>query len=154
MSTSPIALSSQTPAPVATATTAPGGPNDLANQNVFLQLLVAQLKYQNPDSPVDGTTFITQLAQFSELSNSTQMVSDLGTIQTELGPAATAATSATTPGTPPPGAGATSGATGATSGVTSATSGATGATSGATGAASGATGATAAVAGANTTNHP
>ncbi len=57
---------------------------NLANQNVFLQLLVAQLKYQDPDSPADGTAFVTQLAQFSELSNTTQSTSDLNNINTLL----------------------------------------------------------------------
>jgi flagellar basal-body rod modification protein FlgD len=33
----------------------------------FLQLLVAQLKGQNPLNPLDGTQFVTQLAQFSSL---------------------------------------------------------------------------------------
>ncbi len=44
----------------------------LANQDVFMQLLVAQLKYQNPMNPADGVEFMTQLTQFSELE---QMVS-------------------------------------------------------------------------------
>jgi len=33
----------------------------------FLQLLVAQLQNQDPLNPMDGTQFVTQLAQFSEL---------------------------------------------------------------------------------------
>ena len=33
----------------------------------FLQLLVAQLKGQNPLDPMEGTEFVTQLAQFSSL---------------------------------------------------------------------------------------
>jgi len=33
----------------------------------FLQLLVAQLKNQDPLNPMDGTQFVSQLAQFSEL---------------------------------------------------------------------------------------
>jgi len=83
-------------------------PSDpLASQNVFLQLLVAQLKNQDPDSPADGTTFITQLAQFSELSNSTRMLSDLDAIQQSAAalaaavPAAHAPSSGASPGTAP-----------------------------------------------------
>jgi flagellar basal-body rod modification protein FlgD len=38
-----------------------------ANQQMFLQLLVAQLKNQDPMQPSDGTQFVAQLAQFSEL---------------------------------------------------------------------------------------
>ena len=33
----------------------------------FLQLLVAQLKGQDPMNPMDGTEFVAQLAQFSSL---------------------------------------------------------------------------------------
>jgi flagellar basal-body rod modification protein FlgD len=33
----------------------------------FLQLLVAQLQNQDPLNPMDGTQFVSQLAQFSEL---------------------------------------------------------------------------------------
>lgn len=39
----------------------------LANKQTFLQLLVAQIKNQDPLNPADGTQFLTQLAQFSEL---------------------------------------------------------------------------------------
>lgn len=37
------------------------------NENQFLQLLVAQLKNQDPMNPADGTQFISELAQFSML---------------------------------------------------------------------------------------
>lgn len=33
----------------------------------FLQLLVAQMKYQNPLEPMDNTEYVSQLAQFSQL---------------------------------------------------------------------------------------
>jgi flagellar basal-body rod modification protein FlgD len=34
---------------------------------MFLQLLVAQMKYQDPSSPTDSTQYLTQSAQFSML---------------------------------------------------------------------------------------
>ena len=42
----------------------------LANENTFLQLLVAQLKNQDPLKPQDGSEFVAQLAQFSALEQS------------------------------------------------------------------------------------
>jgi flagellar basal-body rod modification protein FlgD len=39
----------------------------LANENTFLQLLVAQIKNQDPTNPTDSVQFLTQLAQFSQL---------------------------------------------------------------------------------------
>ena len=43
--------------------------NSAANtqKTQFLRLLVAQLKGQNPLDPMDGTQFVTQLAQFSSV---------------------------------------------------------------------------------------
>ncbi len=41
--------------------------------NMFLQLLVAQLKNQSPLNPMDPTQFVGQLAQFSELSEVTSI---------------------------------------------------------------------------------
>lgn len=50
------------------SSTAPASSVDkLANENTFLQLFTAQLKNQDPLSPADGTQFVSQLAQFSEL---------------------------------------------------------------------------------------
>jgi flagellar basal-body rod modification protein FlgD len=37
------------------------------SESTFLTLLVSQLKNQDPLNPTDSTTFVTQLAQFSEL---------------------------------------------------------------------------------------
>jgi flagellar basal-body rod modification protein FlgD len=55
----------------ATATgTRPGGPAqapDALGKDAFLKLLVAQLKYQNPMSPMDGADFLAQTAQFNML---------------------------------------------------------------------------------------
>ena len=54
--------------------------NNLANEQVFLQLLVAQLKNQDPQNPADGTQFVTQLAQFTTLEQETQSRTDLDSI--------------------------------------------------------------------------
>ncbi len=65
----------------------------LANKEVFLQLLVTQLKNQDPMKPAEGVEFITQLAQFTQLEESMslrQSVDDIkATIQTALGDTAT-----------------------------------------------------------------
>lgn len=37
------------------------------SEEMFLQLLVAQLQNQDPLNPTDSTQFVSQLAQFSEL---------------------------------------------------------------------------------------
>ena len=39
----------------------------LGSRDVFLQLLVAQIRNQNPLEPTDGIQFVTQLTQFSQL---------------------------------------------------------------------------------------
>ncbi len=70
------------------------GINGLANENTFLQLLVAQLKNQNPAQPMDGTTFVTQLAQFSELEQSLASRQDLDSIAAKYAPVATSSTTA------------------------------------------------------------
>jgi flagellar basal-body rod modification protein FlgD len=54
--------------------------DSLANQSTFLQLLVAQLKNQDPSQPMDGTTFVTQLAQFSDLEQNLASRQDLDSI--------------------------------------------------------------------------
>jgi flagellar basal-body rod modification protein FlgD len=51
------------------AASASTGKQDLANENTFLTLLVSQLQHQDPLNPADGTTFVTQLAQFTQLED-------------------------------------------------------------------------------------
>ena len=75
----PISLSPASAALPATAQDA-NGVDQLANKEIFMQLLVAQLKNQNPLSPADGTQFVTQLAQFSELEQTTSMGQDIASI--------------------------------------------------------------------------
>ncbi len=61
----------------------------LANESTFLTLLVSQLKNQNPDSPMDGTTFVTQLAQFSDLEQNLAMRQDLDSLSSKYAPVPT-----------------------------------------------------------------
>ncbi len=56
--------------------------DQLANENTFLQLLVSQIKNQDPLNPADGTQFLTQLAQFSQLEQLVGVKKDLDTIVT------------------------------------------------------------------------
>ena len=53
-------------------------------ENMFLQLLVAQLKNQDPMSPSDGTQFVAQLAQFQQLEQSLNTGQDVAAIRTDL----------------------------------------------------------------------
>lgn len=48
-------------------------PQATLGKNDFLQLLVTQLQNQDPTSPTDSSTFMTQLAQFSTLEQETNI---------------------------------------------------------------------------------
>jgi hypothetical protein len=74
-------ITNTTPPPTAQASPTTGSTSDLGNQQTFLQLLVAQLKYQDPLQPQDGTQFVTQLAQFSDLEQQIGTHSDLDAIR-------------------------------------------------------------------------
>ena len=76
------------------------GTDALANEQTFLKLFVAQLQNQDPENPADGTQFVTQLAQFSQLEQSLQAREDLDSINqnvqtavTDLGAGSTSSTS-------------------------------------------------------------
>jgi flagellar basal-body rod modification protein FlgD len=112
MSTLPISsIAALSPSPsitpssssLSSSSSAPTVQSSLASQDVFLQLLVAQLKNQDPSQPTDGTQFVTELAQFSTLQENTKSTSDLNAIVAAL-PALTAAANSITPsrGTPKP----------------------------------------------------
>jgi flagellar basal-body rod modification protein FlgD len=64
------------------------------SEDLFLQLLVAQIKNQDPLNPTDGTQFVSQLAQFSELEQVVAIRGDLDAQAT-----AAAASGTTTSGT-------------------------------------------------------
>jgi flagellar basal-body rod modification protein FlgD len=58
-------------------------------KNMFLQLLVAQIKNQDPLSPSDGVQFLSQLAQFQQLENGLSMGQDITAIRTDMDQLAT-----------------------------------------------------------------
>lgn len=62
---------------------APVGANT-ATKEAFLQLLVAQIKNQNPLNPTDGVQFLTQLSQFTEMEQMLGMRQDIGAIRKAL----------------------------------------------------------------------
>ena len=53
-------------------------------KNMFLQLLVAQIKNQDPMSPSDGVQFLSQLAQFQQLENGMNMGQDITAIRSDM----------------------------------------------------------------------
>ena len=64
----------------ATSNATGAGSSTTSLEDTFLTLLVAQLKNQDPSQPVDGTTFVTQLAEFSNVQQSLAMRQDLDLI--------------------------------------------------------------------------
>jgi flagellar basal-body rod modification protein FlgD len=69
---------STTPKPAAEKTT--------VNKETFLQLLVAQIRNQNPLNPADGVQFLTQLAQFSELEQMMGIRTEIAGLREQLTP--------------------------------------------------------------------
>ena len=61
---------------------APGasGLNQLDNSQTFLQLLVAQLKNQDPLNPSDPTSFMTEIAQLTAVQSQTSLSSEEQTV--------------------------------------------------------------------------
>jgi flagellar basal-body rod modification protein FlgD len=50
----------------------------------FLKLMTAQLQAQDPTNPVDNSQFVSQMAQFSTLSATQQLDTDLNTLSTNV----------------------------------------------------------------------
>jgi flagellar basal-body rod modification protein FlgD len=80
-----------------TGTTATGGTGSTGNSGAapaangttlggtdFLKLMLAQLKNQDPTSPVDSNTFLTQLAQLSEVQGIASLNTSFSTVASSL----------------------------------------------------------------------
>jgi flagellar basal-body rod modification protein FlgD len=74
-------ISSAQPKPATNAPTTDQSGNNSLNENTFLTLLVAQLKYQDPMNPADSTQFLTQTAQFTEVETLQKMEKEQVTAQ-------------------------------------------------------------------------
>lgn len=79
-------VSSSTAPPAATTTTKPSTPSSAASAAVdytsFLQLLVQELKNQDPTNPSDPTQYLSQIATFSNVQQAVQTNATLSTLLT------------------------------------------------------------------------
>jgi flagellar basal-body rod modification protein FlgD len=74
-----------------TSTGKTSGTESAATKEMFLQLLVAQIKNQDPLNPTDSVQFVSQLAQFSELE---QVIAIRGDVDNLAGVTGTDSTTA------------------------------------------------------------
>ena len=79
MTIQPLAALPQSQSGRAVAPAPSSSPDDV-DETQFLQLLVAQIQYQDPTNPTDSTTFVTQLAQFSSLEQLIAIHNDLNNL--------------------------------------------------------------------------
>ena len=107
MSTSPVSPNPLATPASASSSTSPSSSSAaqssidaLGDPNTFLQLLVAQLQYQDPESPADGTAFVTQLATFAGVEQQAQMRTDLDSIDSIAEQFAASASATPTTSTP------------------------------------------------------
>jgi flagellar basal-body rod modification protein FlgD len=78
MSTTPIAQAASTANAGGAIPAKPAGPenpNGALGQNDFLKLMIAQLQAQNPLEPSNGNEYVTELAQFTQLEQTTNLAS-------------------------------------------------------------------------------
>lgn len=99
--TSPPASTLGSPSSSSSTTSASSTTDALGNEQVFLQLLVAQIQNQDPLNPTDSTTFMTQLAQFSDLEQLININQSVGQIDTAVGGTTTSQQSSTSTASSP-----------------------------------------------------
>jgi flagellar basal-body rod modification protein FlgD len=59
-------------------------PNNLANKEIFLQLLIAQIKNQDPSRPADSIQYLTQLSQFTSVEQLVDIKNQLKTLNEKI----------------------------------------------------------------------
>jgi flagellar basal-body rod modification protein FlgD len=77
----PVTNSHTTPS---TGQTTPKPAAGQVDKNMFMQLLVAQLRNQNPLNPTDSMAFVQQLAQFQQMEQSVNTGQDIAAIRQDL----------------------------------------------------------------------
>lgn len=82
MSTTVGATQSATAASAATGTAASVAASTQVDYNSFLQLLVQELKNQDPTQPSDPTQYLSQIASFSNVQQTVQMNTKLDSLLT------------------------------------------------------------------------
>jgi len=74
MSTNPVTPAATTPQSGSQASAAGAeNPNGILGQNDFLKLMVAQLQAQNPLEPGNSNEFVNELAQFTQVEQTTNL---------------------------------------------------------------------------------
>ena len=67
--TTPVSATGGTPVPSGVSPT-----NAAFGKDTFMKLLVAQLKYQNPESATDSSQYMSQMAMFTQVEKLTDLV--------------------------------------------------------------------------------
>jgi flagellar basal-body rod modification protein FlgD len=89
----PSTTSAASQASAAQSAASSAGSTPDVTEGMFLQLLVAQLKNQDPTAPTDPTQFVGELAQFSELEQDISINGNVQTIATDANQLLSAAAS-------------------------------------------------------------
>ncbi|HLG96561.1 MAG TPA: flagellar hook capping FlgD N-terminal domain-containing protein [Bryobacteraceae bacterium] len=98
--TNPVQAAAPSSATTPSTSGSAGGTDQLTNENTFLQLLVAQIKHQDPTNPTDSMQFIGQLVQFSQLEQLLGINQNIQTLVKDVAPSN--GTPAPPSGTPSP----------------------------------------------------
>jgi flagellar basal-body rod modification protein FlgD len=71
--------------PGATSSSSNQLPSQPVTEQEFLQLLAAQLQYQDPTQPTDPTQFVGELAQFATLASTNSIETSMQSLQSAFG---------------------------------------------------------------------
>lgn len=83
MSTVSGVSATNTATTAATSTDPVTAPQKTLGQADFLKLLAQQFQSQDPMKPMDDTSFISQMAQFTSLQQSSQMATDMAAMKAQ-----------------------------------------------------------------------